>query len=118
SVSATISPFVSAALMPEGVTAHVSGPEPDVPDARGGRVGRLPGDRQGTGRVPHGVGPANGGAGGRAPPPPAGTADRPYRCGRGGCASAGPRPRWAAGTVLDYSISGVLADSSSRLLLA
>lgn len=40
----------------------------------GGRVGRLPGDPQGTGRVPRGVGPADGGAGGRAPPRTAGTA--------------------------------------------
>lgn len=31
----------------------------------GSRFGRLPGDPQGTGRVPHGVGPADGGAGGR-----------------------------------------------------
>ncbi len=81
----------------------------------GGRVGRLPGDPQGTGRVPHGMVPADGGAGGRAPPRPAGTADGRYRRDRGGCASAGHRHRGGPGPVLD---DGILADTSYRPLPA
>ena len=75
----------------------------------------CPGDPQGTGRVPHGVGSADGGAGGRAPPRPAGTADGRYRRDRAVVhllATAIEEGRDLS------SMSGILADTAYRLLLA